>query len=82
MPGELYLYLSIGKEVNAGRNYYSTPWRYTGWNYWNGTIWTNSPWTVSTPWTITAGKKLFARMVAVLPGGETSGHYQCNIIIT
>lgn len=82
LPDELNLYLSIGKEMNAGRNYYSTPWRYSGWNHWNGSVWTNDPWTVNTPWPISAGKKLFTRLVAVLADGETSGHYQCNVIIS
>lgn len=81
VPAGTFLFLSIGKEVNPGRNYYSTPWRYSGYNLWTGSVWINTPWTVSTPWTITATKKLFARMVAMLPGGETSGHFQCNTII-
>lgn len=77
-----FLFLYIGKEVNTGRNYYSTPWRWRSHNYWNGTIWTHDPWVVSTPWNITSGKKLFCKMATVLEHGETSKLFQTDVIIT
>jgi len=81
LPDELDLYLSIGKEVSIGVNYYSTPWRYSCRNHWNGSAWTNDPWIVSTPWPITHDKKLFCRLMAALATGETSGQYQCSTLI-
>ncbi len=82
LPGQLDLYLSVGRQVNAGRLYYSTPWRFQSRNHWNGAAWTTDPWNLTSPWNLDAGKKLFCRLTAVLADGETSGNYQCSALIT
>lgn len=59
----LALYLFMGKPVNIGRNFYMSPWRYVGVNFYVPP-WNVSPWTVTAPWGIPAGKRIFAYIVA------------------
>jgi len=77
-PQWMILLVYIGQVVNAGRNYYSTPWRYVDNTYYNGTVWHDDPWVLMPPWTLVAGKKVNVKMVAYYDEGETSGPFQCS----
>ena len=77
----LILYAFIGQPVTAGRNYYSTPFRFVGWNLYNG-AWTNDPWTPAYPFDLSTGAKVFMRMVAQdNTTGELSTSYQTSATI-
>lgn len=79
-PGQLRLWAFAGKPVSAGRNYFAAPWRYLDDNlHVNG--WTHDPWTVTYPWPLDDGAKVFMYLVAQRHSdGRISTPYQTSAI--
>lgn len=80
-PQWMFVLCYAGKVVNAGQNYYSTPWRYIDYTYFDGAVWHDDPWLMTPPWTLVQGKKIFVKMAAYYNSGESSGPFQCSGII-
>lgn len=81
-PTQLWLFAYQGHVVNPGKQYYSSPWRYSDFNVRQPTYWIKDPWTMPSHWTLVQGQRVFARMLAVLAAGETSHAFQTSAIIT
>lgn len=77
----LRLYAYAGHVLNIGRVFYNGPWRYMDWNTYVAGSWVKDPWSMAYPWTLTAGKRVYARLVAQYNTGEISHAHQAPTII-
>ncbi len=77
---DLDIFAFAGKPVSPGTAYYAGPWRFIEALTWNTTdAWPG--WTLDWPWNITAGQRVFLRLVAQLrASGSISTPYVCTAI--
>lgn len=72
----------ISRGQNASRNYFKGPYRYAGRINGNATTAPTSPATITVPFALTAGQRVFVRVVVTRADGRVSSDFLGNAVVT